>query len=274
MALWLELIPKIHRPDPSPNQLLHLLHDFRNRSTFEDRGNRQIEFFDLADQSTQPPPTPSAFDYLETSGHHMDVSTSSSSKLPNPPRRGTSSKSPKNRTTPSPISSYPQRISETLAHTSFSPSHDPAATFNPEGLGPAEVTDMGTLKVTLVIGLGLLLLNLTVFGATFYQWRRLDRTSGLCTPALVDKSLLDATSNHRSALRYDAVSATYMEGTGKDGEPTPLYDGTPIRARFGCEDTALSLDNEITTKDSLSSVEFRTEDSRIENHVAYPSTEV
>lgn len=273
MALWLELIPKIHRPDPSPNPLLHLLHDFRNRSTFEDRGTRQVDPFDLADQSTQPPPTPSAFDHLETS-HFTDAYSPTYSKLPNLPRRVTSPRSPKNRTTQPPISSYPQqRTSERMAHTIFSPSSDSAASLNPEGQGPAEGTDYGTLKVTLAIGLGLLLLNLTVFGATFYQWRHLDRTSGLCTAGFVDKSSLDAASNHRSSLRYDAVSASYLSGTGKDGGPTPPYDGTPVRARFGCEDTALDKEM-ITTNHDLSSVEFRTEDSRIENHVTCPSTEV
>lgn len=187
MALWLELIPRIHKPDIF-NPLLHLLDDYQNRSSFEDEGTRDIDLSELfATRSTTLYTTGTTTTHLtdlpsrtETSGTFSRTSSSSS------PSSSSSSSSSGSLATRR--DSYHRRQTSPPRDTSTTASLpdydlltvvavDAEAGAGPpsEAAGPSS-SSSSTLGVTIAVGCALLALNSLVFAATFCQWHRLGRT--------------------------------------------------------------------------------------------------
>lgn len=175
MALWLELIPRIHKPDIF-NPLLHLLDDYQNRSSFEEEGTRDIDLSELfatrssTTQSTTigttvhltdlPSTTETSATFFQTSSSSFSSSSSGSSAT----RRDSYHR---RQTSPRDIASTASLLDYDLVTVVAA---DAAAA------APSEATGSSTLGVTIAVGCALLALNSLVFAATFCQWHRLGRT--------------------------------------------------------------------------------------------------
>jgi len=168
MALWLDLIPKIHRSD-NLDQRFHLLDDFDDVDSFDTDGvdlSRLDKLQRTYATSTSTPPTNSTTTTSPRTGNSVartQPPLSKPSPLPSRPRPTSTAGSTTLRTT---SGSTVSRLLRSL----FSRSRD--------GSVP--------LGVTVAVGCGLLFLNVLVFAAIFYQrekatrdvreWRRRRRT--------------------------------------------------------------------------------------------------
>jgi len=168
MALWLDLIPKIHRSD-NLDQRFHLLDNFDDVDSFDADGvdlSRLDELRRTYATSTAMPPANST-----TTAPRKGNAVARS--RPPPPSK------------PSPLPSRPRPTSTARPTTSRTTSRSTAARLlrslfyrGRDGSVP--------LGVTIAVGCGLLLLNVLVFAAIFYQrekatrdvreWRRRRRT--------------------------------------------------------------------------------------------------
>jgi len=154
MALWLELIPKIHRSDQLDRRF-HLLDDHDNETTFERDGTRQL--------------------LLDDERHHttttttISITSTSASSTPHPP-----------------LSSDVRRVP--VAARSTRPTLPRPATTPERAAGGSELAKVGgsldvvelasanaPLSVTVAVGCSLLLLNVAVFVVVCRQKRRAAR---------------------------------------------------------------------------------------------------
>jgi len=153
MALWRDLIPRLHRADDFDSRL-HLLDDYYNDTTFDVSGTR------LASPSDwQPDFMPSTPSTTASPASTSDVATSQGM---NAAGGRTSSTSPSVASESSPPNSTPVLDSGDLAASSDDDDDD----------------DDGhsTLFKTAAVGCALLALNVVVFTAVMCQWRGLRRT--------------------------------------------------------------------------------------------------
>ena len=152
MALWRDLIPRLHRADDFDSRLHHL-DDYDNETTFDESGTRLV------------PPPPSHWErYPSTS-----PSTTQPPVLASDPATWPGSSAGHGRTsstagtvaaTSSPLTSMPATESGELAASSQGDDED----------------DHSTLFKTAAVGCALLALNVLVFTAVMCQWRGLRRT--------------------------------------------------------------------------------------------------
>ena len=143
MALWLELIPKIHRSDQLDRRF-HLLDDYANETTFERDGTRQL----LLDEP------------FVDDGYFITVSTATSTSATTTARP--------------PASSAVRRVPVSARRTSTSPR--PATTPPRSKAASLAVVELASanvpLSVTVAVGCTLLLLNVVVFVVVCRQKRR------------------------------------------------------------------------------------------------------
>ena len=151
MALWRDLIPRLHRADDYSDSRLHLLDDFDNETTFEESGTRLAPPPPPSDDWERSPPST-----VSTTKPTVDVSTSPAGLSAG----GLSSSTPAG--TVAVASSPPATDSGELAASS-SNDEDPNS-------------DHSTLFKTAAVGSALLALNVIVFTAVMCQWRGLRRT--------------------------------------------------------------------------------------------------
>jgi len=144
MALWLELIPKIHRSDQLDRRF-HLLDDCDNETTFERDGTRQL-FLD------EPLIDDRYFTTTTTSATSTSVFTTAMSAM----------------------SSAVRRVPASARRTSTSP--QPATTSRRSKAASLAVVELAganvPLSVTAAVGCTLLLLNVVVFVVVCRQKRR------------------------------------------------------------------------------------------------------
>jgi len=149
MALWRDLIPRLHRADDF-NTRLHLLDDYDNATTFDESGIR------LA-----PPPTwdryPSTPSTTELPVVAWDGSTSPGLNAGDRRTSTTAGIIPTESSSPT---TMPTSDSGELAANSHNDADD----------------DQSTLFKTATVGCALLTLNIVVFAAVMCQWRGLRRT--------------------------------------------------------------------------------------------------
>lgn len=146
MALWLHLIPRIHRPDGFDPRY-HLLDDYTNQSTFEeDEPRREIDPTELLSSTT-----------TTTTTIEQQVAVVVTSSQQTTSRRDVwwTSRSRKSTTTA-------RQPLLTVWTTKDRVHQDGSSSPSPSSVG-----------LTVVIGLSLLCLNLVVFAAVYCQWMRL-----------------------------------------------------------------------------------------------------
>ena len=155
MALWRDLIPRLHRADDFDSRL-HLLDDYDNATTFEASGTRRLPPSD--DWSRYPPPTPSTVDPAKP------ASSGGTSAALNEGGSRTST---------------PARTVVTESSRTSTPEDDSGgelAASQEESGDDDDVGDHSTLLKTAAVGCALLALNVVVFTAVMCQWRGLRRT--------------------------------------------------------------------------------------------------
>lgn len=269
MALWLELIPKIHRTEASSNALIPTPVDIDNHTLIVDRGSRQIDsslssrLIPSASYSTSS----SLSSYFDEEDVGLDGTLSSTSRPTKLIRSHSSPKTLRNKTALS--TSVITLCFKSFRHSNYDDDDDATTASNAiaeesasNGLG----SDTSNLKVTVSIGFALFLVNVTVFVATFYQWRRLSRCHG-APSSLLYKSPLEegiVVDHHMQTLRYDAVPASSsLLGIANTAPASPYSDNQP---------TAI-VDQVLATVKELHSLTNH-EHMVIEHEVTYPSTSV
>jgi len=210
MALWRDLIPRLHRADDFDSRL-HLLDDHDNVTTFDESGTRLV-----------PPPNwdryPSTSSTTEPSMLAWDGSTSP----------GLNAGGRQTSTTAGIISTASSSPTVMLASDSgelTANNHDDAA------------DDQSTLFKTTTVGCALLALNVVVFVAVMCQWRGLRRTrlielqkyaSGVAGGGGIVLGVPCPSSATGDAV--DRVVATYTaspEGRCESAPPSPTAVLTP-----------------------------------------------
>ena len=167
MALWLDLIPKIHRSD-NLDERFHLLDDFDDVDSFDTDGV-DLSRLDQLQRTYATSTTPSPINSTTTNPRASNSVARTQPLLPKPsplPSRPRSTSTPHSSTSRTTSGSTVTQLLRSL----FSRSRD--------GSVP--------LGVTVAVGCGLLFLNVLVFAAIFYQrekatrdvreWRRRRRT--------------------------------------------------------------------------------------------------
>ena len=150
MALWRDLIPRLHRADHFDSRL-HLLDDYDNETTFEESGTRRLPPSDWdANTVASLPPTGSTA--RTTQQRLPDVATSTRMTV----RTVTTSES--------------SAAGASLLSTTTGHSGEPAASSHNDDHA------YSTLLKTAAVGCALLALNVLVFTAVLCQWRGLRRT--------------------------------------------------------------------------------------------------
>ena len=154
MALWLDLVPRIHRPDGFDPRY-HLLDDFDNLTSFEeDELMREINIRDLHFATPAPLTSP------VTTTTKMAPRTISTIHT----KRENSWTSRLRRTTP-------VRLHVT---TTRGPTPDTLRNVREnEAASADDDTGSSSVGLTVAVGLSLLSLNLVVFAAVYCQWKRL-----------------------------------------------------------------------------------------------------
>ena len=150
MALWRDLIPRLHRADDFDSRL-HLLDDYDNDTTFEESGTRLLPLSDWDPKPTSSTPSTTELPVVASAA-------STSARIIAGGGR-TSSRAETVATESSPPSSTPVLGSSELAVSS-----------------QGEHDGHSTLFKTSVVGCALLALNVAVFTAVMCQWRGLRRT--------------------------------------------------------------------------------------------------
>jgi len=148
MALWRDLIPRLHRADDFDSRL-HLLDDSDNKTTFDESGTRLVPPSDWDPKPPTSTPSTTKPPVLATSpGTNADVGRTSST-------------------------------AGTVTVESSPPASTPAVA-DSDGLAvksqDKDDEDHSTLFKTAAVGCALLALNVVVFTAVMCQWRGLRRT--------------------------------------------------------------------------------------------------
>lgn len=268
MALWLELIPKIHRTDASSNALIPTAVGIDNHTLVEDRGSRQIDSslssrFPSASYSTSSSPSSFYFD-VDDVGVDETPSTSTASRPTKLIRSHSSPKTLRNKTAASTTTSVTTLCFKSLGHSNYD---DDATTTASNAIAEESAdlpSDTTNLKVTVSIGVALFLVNVTVFVATFYQWRRLNRCQGVPSSLLYKSPLEEGIVDHLQTLRYDSVPvSSYLLGIVNTAPLSPYSDDLT---------TAIG-DKVLASVKELHSMANH-EHMDIEHEVTYPSTSV
>lgn len=224
MALWLDLIPRIHRPDGFDPRY-HLLDDFNNLTTFEeDELTREINMEEL---------------------HFITptVATSSKTYVTKNPILTRSS------LTSSYVTWHSKQRKSTAASPSSFQSNSATASSGSSINGPDEENASSTVGMTIGVGLALLAVNLVVFAGVYCQWRRLrqskqpsgndvfekigesDYLEGTKPePPDLDASAAAATDNNFAARRLQLRTTLNDTRYNYDGESLPLRPRTKTKS--------------------------------------------
>jgi len=210
MALWRDLIPRLHRADDFESRL-HLLDDYDNDTTFEESGTQRL--------------SPSDWDR-----HRPSSSTPSTVKLPLSPSLVTTSPGSilGDGWTPSTVGT-PVDKSSSSTSTPTSDSGELAASNHDDS--------QSTLFKTASVGCALLALNIIVFTAVLCQWRGLRRTrladlqkyasrvgGGESGEIVLGMPCSSAANDDAS----DRVIATYTAGVHESAPPSPSEAATVL----------------------------------------------
>lgn len=160
MALWLELIPRLHKSDQL-NARYHQLDNYENLSTFEDQEFTRLTNAAMLWQDEV------AF-HSATSDYDVRQSTNALTYQPFPRRSTSLSRRHQNRSTASPPPPQPKVVLQaSTKQTNSRP--DAADSFK------TVTTNTLSLSVTVGVGCALFLLNLLIFAVLYYQKDRMRR---------------------------------------------------------------------------------------------------
>lgn len=163
MALWLELIPRLHKSDQL-NARYHQLDNYDNLSTFEDQEFTRLTNAAMLWQDEL------AF-HPATLGHDLKQSTNALTYQPYPRRPTSPSRRHQNRSTatPHPPAPQPKVVLQASTKQTTNPRPETAESFK------AVATNALSLSVTVGVGCALFLLNLLIFAVLYYQKDRMRR---------------------------------------------------------------------------------------------------
>ncbi len=149
MALWLDLIPKLHQSDELDPKF-HLLSNYDNSSTFDSDGTEELDMKVLFPPSPPPTTTP--------------IPTSTTPSTTTPPPTTTSPSTPPPTT---PRWHPPTRLPNT-------PVPAPEQSTDPPNMAAMSGKDNTlSLSVTIAVGCSLLFLNILIFAGVYYQKDRM-----------------------------------------------------------------------------------------------------
>lgn len=153
MALWLDLVPRIHRPDGFDPRY-HLLDDYDNLTTFEeDEMRREIDLTQLHLVTPTSSSTSSTTRFIKTTQKTTTMTS----------RRDVTLTSRSRKSTGTTIGHPRHTVGETKDQVILQ--HNPD---DGDYVGPAS-----SVGLTVAVGVSLLCLNLVVFAAVYCQWKRL-----------------------------------------------------------------------------------------------------
>ena len=167
IALWLDLIPKLHQSD-SLEPKFHLLNNYDNSSTFEEEGTRQLDM----DVIFPPPPIPPVSPPPKTA-------RSSSTREPTTTLASTTASTTASTSTTSTPTTPRQRLRTPRPNISRKhnyPSTTPvtnATTLAPQTGAMSGKDNTLSLSVTIAVGCSLLFLNILIFAGVYYQKDRM-----------------------------------------------------------------------------------------------------
>ena len=186
MALWLELIPKLHQADDLDPRY-HLLDNYNNQSSFEIKGTRLLRMEDVNPRPTTEEP---------------DLTTVTSTTLAPTSPSTTSTTTPRYQWRPTRRAYNRYRsTTRTPAYQRPSPSTPAAATSDDE------IDTTLSLSLTVAVGCSLLLLNIMIFAGVYYQKDRIRQERKARQQEMMEHKAL-----HRGGDGYGGC------GGGSDGE--------------------------------------------------------
>ena len=147
MAVWLDLIPRIHHAD-TIDPSLHQLENYLNLTTFEEGGTRLVH----RDSTILLAPLASP----RTNTSHGRNHVLASDTTPHLSRQHS-------------LSNIPERVNQATAPSRTS------RTTKPQPRPENGVVNASMLSITVTVGCVLLMLNSLVFAATFFQWYLMGR---------------------------------------------------------------------------------------------------
>ena len=164
MALWLDLIPRIHRPDAFDVRY-HLLDDWDNVTTFEEEGTRRIDLEELV----------AAAAATTTTGTPPRITVPRATQPP----RTLATRARRTSTTPPPVAStaidaHPATARPTVGRPPSTRSASAGVEDDDDDDGGGGSSSFG---LTVAIGGALFVLNLSVFVAAYCQWTRMRRST-------------------------------------------------------------------------------------------------
>lgn len=156
MALWLDLIPKLHESEDL-DPTYHLLTNYDNSSTFEEEGTDELDL----ERLFPPPPLPP----LSPPPSSTEVATTTTTPLP-------TTLPPSTTSTVSTTSSYERWGSESRSPPKYTDPPPEKTTPKAEEVSSVKDTTL-SLSVTIAVGCSLLFLNILIFAGVYYQKDRM-----------------------------------------------------------------------------------------------------
>jgi len=230
IALWLDLLPRLHKSDNLDFQH-HLLDDSHNETSFEDQGTRPIDWPQTLSTPSFPT-TLSPLTSLCTVTSSTDVTNTTLSM--------------------SPMTSFVSLTGGQQGRVTYSMLQRPSIeeTEIAESMVTVQISPyvqlnrIGSLSlsITIAVGCSLLFLNVLVFAAVFHQKSRVRRERRIMKQELEQEhEMFTHLSNHRYHEKHSqqhettggkkntCVSATTAVSSGDYEAFTPLSDGSPVR---------------------------------------------
>ena len=199
MALWLDLIPKIHKSD-NLELKYHLLDNWDNATTFEVEGTRPLDMNKIFPPPPISPPFPPSTTSIPTS---TTIRSTTSTTTPTPTTT-------RGRVKP-PVPTKPAKRERWTTRKT------PNVTQAPQVGGVFGMDSKLSLSVTIAVGCSLLFLNILIFAGVYYQKDRMRMEMKM------RKHELEKEKEARMGGESDAIKSS----TGPDSDTNSSSMATP-----------------------------------------------
>lgn len=235
MALWLDLLPRIHQPD-TLDPRYHLLDGYDNLTSFEEEGTRLISLEELLHSTTVTTTTVSRTDPLSSDlPSSLTYPLNTTLTFADTTTTGRVETSGLFSVRPSTLN--PQKFSDDDDDDGAGGS-DPAGVFHSGDRGESGGGGGGghslSLGVTVVVGCSLLVLNVIIFAGVYHQKARLRQERRLMKIELEqehDSSSRDPISDLRGSTRSNAYTNCGVPHRAPPTAKIPPAPLPPIAAR-------------------------------------------
>lgn len=160
IALWLDLIPKVHTSDDLEPKA-HLLNNYDNSSTFEEEGTRQLDMDVIFPPPPVSPPVPPSLSTTTTMATTTTTLMTTTPTTPTTTKIVTTKRWPLTRP---PYTPPPQPQSTSVNNSPTVAPHADAISGRDNAL---------SFSVTIAVGCALLFLNILIFAGVYYQKDRM-----------------------------------------------------------------------------------------------------